>query len=265
MISVIVPTLGNIHEINFQYQLYNNTETVPFEIIFSIPKKNISKLLKFRKFKNIKILKSKYFNQVLQRLEAVKIAKYNTILQLDDDIFLGKSFLTKLYFKSLGLNKNFCLSPIYKEFLSKRNIYKEISIKKNLISKLFFNVDLIKNSGSITNFGLALDHNPSKLNRSIVEWLPGGCMLTNKRFYNNFSGIIFKNYHKSYYEDVYFSYKSNFIKYLDYRLPVFLHTCKNEINEKKDFNFFYFHEIFKLIKNKNYLKFYIYIFYKWLI
>ena len=39
MISVIVPTLGNINEINFRYQLYNKTETVPFEIIFSIPKK----------------------------------------------------------------------------------------------------------------------------------------------------------------------------------------------------------------------------------
>jgi hypothetical protein len=265
MISVIVPTLGKINENNFKYQLYNNTETIPYEIIFSIPKKNISKLLKFQKFKNIKIFKSKYYNQVMQRLEAIKIAKYDLILQLDDDIFLGKSFITKIYFKSIGLKNNFCLSPIYKEFLSKQSIYKEVSVKKNLISKFFFNVDLKKNSGSITNFGLALDHNPNKLNRSIVEWLPGGCMLTKKFFYSDFSGSIFKNFHKSYYEDVYFSYKSNFIKYLDYRLPVFLHINENDKNNKSNISFYYFYKIFKLIKKKSYFKFYMYLFYKWLI
>ena len=34
MISVVIPTLGLMNEKNLKYQIINNTEKVPFEIIF---------------------------------------------------------------------------------------------------------------------------------------------------------------------------------------------------------------------------------------
>ena len=105
MISIIIPTLGNFDKNNLKYQILNNTEKIKFEIIFVIPKKNFSKLIKFIKFKNIKVVTSNNFNQVKQRLEGIKYAKYNYILQLDDDIQLGKSFITKIYNSSKLLKK----------------------------------------------------------------------------------------------------------------------------------------------------------------
>ena len=53
MISIIIPTLGNFHKNNLKYQILNNTEKIKFEIIFIIPKKNFSKLIKFKKSRQI--------------------------------------------------------------------------------------------------------------------------------------------------------------------------------------------------------------------
>ena len=58
-------------------------------------------------------------NQVRQRLEAIKVAKYNYILQLDDDIQLEEKFLTKIYMSSKKIKGNFCLSPIFRDNFTK--------------------------------------------------------------------------------------------------------------------------------------------------
>ena len=46
MISVVIPTLGRINKKNLNYQILKNTEKIKFEIIFSVPKENYSKLYK---------------------------------------------------------------------------------------------------------------------------------------------------------------------------------------------------------------------------
>ena len=38
MISIIIPTLGLLNKKNLRYQISNNTEKVPFEIIFACQK-----------------------------------------------------------------------------------------------------------------------------------------------------------------------------------------------------------------------------------
>ena len=92
MISIIIPTLGLLNEKNLRYQINNNTEKVSFEIIFCVPKKYFSRLIRYKKYRHVKIILSDYHNQVKQRLEGIKYAKYDLILQLDDDICLKKFF-----------------------------------------------------------------------------------------------------------------------------------------------------------------------------
>ena len=256
MISIIIPTLGNFHKNNLKYQILNNTEKIKFEIIFIIPKKNFSKLIKFKKFKNIRVVTSNNFNQVKQRYEGIKYAKYNYILQLDDDIQLEEKFLTKIYKSSKKIKGNFCLSPILRDSFTKKIIYKEVKALRRLLYLLLFQIDITKNHGKISNFGLAFDFSPHLKKLQKVEWLPGGCMLTKKTYYKNYNVKIFHNYEKAYYEDVYFSLASGFKKYIDYGLSAYLN---NEIiSEKLTLQLKYVYSIYKLNKKKNIIKFFIF-------
>lgn len=260
MISIIIPTLGNFNVNNLKHQIIDNTEKVKFEIIFCIPKKNFSKLTKLLKYKNIKIIRSENFNQVHQRLEAIKYARYNYILQLDDDILLKKFFLTKIYKSSKNLGNKFCLSPIFRDITTKKIIYKRHSYLSKLIYRILFQIDIDKNYGKLTSFGLAIDFSPDSKNIDVVDWLPGGCMLTTKTYYRPTEGKIFQNYEKSYYEDVYFSILSNHRKYLDYRISAYLHNTN--LNENFYINLKYLIYVYKLSKKKNNFKFIIYLIYR---
>lgn len=260
MISVVIPTLGLMNEKNLKYQINNNTEKVPFEIIFCVPRKNFSKLIKYKKYKHIKIVLSNYHNQVKQRLEGIKHAKYNLILQLDDDIYLKEFFITQLFNSSKILRSKFCLSPIYRYYDTNKKIYNTPSSLKIFLYKFFFQVDLNKSYGRLSNFGLAFDFSPYSKNIDNVEWLPGGCMLTNKSYFKNYDTSIFKNYEKSYYEDVFFSIKSKNKKFIDNRLSVYL--FKEKHNENLFLNLKYFNKIFLFNKKKNLIKYSIYIIYR---
>lgn len=260
MISIIIPTLGNFNVNNLKHQIIDNTEKIKFEIIFCIPKKNFSKLTKLLKYKNIRIIRSKNFNQVHQRLEAINYARFNYILQLDDDIILKKLFLTNIYNSSKILGSKFCLSPILKDVVTKKIIYKKHSYLSKLIYKILFQLDIDKNYGKLTSFGLAVDFSPYSKNIDLVDWLPGGCMLTTKTYYNHNKGQIFQNYEKSYYEDVYFSILSSHRKYLDYRISAYLYNT----NLKENFyiNLKYLTYIYKLSKKKSIFKFAIFLIYR---
>lgn len=260
MISVVIPTLGNFNINNLKHQILNNSEKIKFEIIFCIPKNKYSKLIKLLKFRNIKIIKSDVHNQVHQRLNAIKYAKFNYILQLDDDIILEKLFLTRIYYSSKVLGKKFCLSPIFKDIVSKKIIYKQHNFLNKLIYKILFQIDVNKHYGKITNFGLAIDFNPKLLNVQKVDWLPGGCMLTKKTFYKNFKPHVFENYEKSYYEDVYFSILGKCKKYIDYRNTAYLYNSKQKENFFKDLKYSIY--VYKLLNKKNFFKFSTLIIYK---
>ena len=56
MISIIIPTLGLLNEKNLRYQINNNTEKVSFEIIFCVPKKYFSRLIRYKKYRHVKII-----------------------------------------------------------------------------------------------------------------------------------------------------------------------------------------------------------------
>lgn len=257
MISVVIPTLGKFNKKNLNYQILKNTEDINFEVIFSVPKKNYSKLYNLIKYKNVKVVSSNDHNQVRQRLEAIKVAKYSYILQLDDDIQLEEKFLTKIYKSSKKIKGNFCLSPILRDNFTKKIIYKEVKALRRLLYLLLFQIDITKNHGKISNFGLAFDFSPHLKKLQRVEWLPGGCMLTKKIYYKNYNVKIFHNYEKAYCEDVYFSLTSGFKKYIDYGLSAYL--INETIPENLTLQLKYVYSIYKLNKNKNIIKFFIFV------
>ena len=193
MISSLLSSLRLLNEKNLRYQISNNTEKVPFEIIFCVPKKYFSRLIRYKKYRHVKIVLSNYHNQVKQRLEGIKCAKYNLILQLDDDICLKEFFITQLFNSSrLLINKFVCL--LYIDILHAKKIYNFPSNLKIFLYKFFLQIDLKKNYGKLSNFGLAFDFSPYTKNINNVEWLPGGCMLTNKSYYKIYDTSIFKNF-----------------------------------------------------------------------
>ena len=156
MISIIIPTLGLLNEKNLRYQISNNTEKVPFEIIFCVPKKYFSRLIRYKKYRHVKIVLSNYHNQVKQRLEGIKYAKYNLILQLDDDICLKEFFITQLFNSSRLLINKFCLSPIYRYSDTKKKIYNFPSDLKIFLYKFFFQIDLKKKLWKIVKFWIGI-------------------------------------------------------------------------------------------------------------
>tara|TARA_A100001015_G_C15030696_1_gene733065 strand:+ start:1481 stop:2290 length:810 start_codon:yes stop_codon:yes gene_type:complete len=253
MISVVIPTLGQFDINNLKYQIINNTEKIKFEIIFCIPKKYYSNLTRLIKYKNIKIVKSKNFNQVKQRIEGVKFAKYNNILQLDDDIILSECFLTNIFNSSKIFKGNYCVSPIFRDIKTKKIVYRETTILKRILYFVLFQIDFNKMYGRISNFGLAFDFSPNYKNVQKVEWLPGGCMLTQKKYYQFFNTRVFQNFEKSYYEDVYFSLKSKFPKYLDYRNNAFLKLSNSK--ENLLINLKYLNLIYRLKRHRNLAKY----------
>ena len=259
MISVIIPTLGNFNINNLKYQISNNTEKIPFEIIFCIPQENFTKIVRLKKYQNVKIILSKNHNQVLQRMEAVAKAKYNLILQLDDDISMKELFLTNLYEsfvkikKKLKIKKYFCLSPIYKEKKTNQKLYKKPTLMRKYIYKILFQTDLTKNYGKISSFGLAFDFSPYSNGVDKVEWLPGGCMLTDKNYFKNYNVKEFKNFEKSFYEDVYFSAKSKYHKFIDHNISVYLDDTN--MKDKLFLELKYLNKIYKLRKKKNFIKY----------
>ena len=77
------------------------------EIIISIPEnKNLSISKELINESNIKIIKTKFSNQIRQRIEGFKIASGKYIIQLDSDVILDKFCIENLHKSLLNITEN---------------------------------------------------------------------------------------------------------------------------------------------------------------
>jgi hypothetical protein len=200
-VSVVIPTLGGISLVKTIDSL-NKGDLVPFEILICIPSEFAYKVKNLIK-NNIKLIVCDEKGQVIQRIFGFRAAKCEYVLQLDDDIFLEKSCLSNLLFELLQ-QKNVSVGPFFYSLSNNFVSYITSDDKKKpnfLFSAIANGFDKIKN-GSISksgiNFGIYED-----IGTSIVDWLPGGCVLHRR------SNLIFENYYKfkgkAYLEDLYHS------------------------------------------------------------
>ena len=98
-VSLVIPTLGKKHIISCLNSIYSSSH-LPKELLIVVPKDNYNKIkCKCLIFKNlnIRVIESYKKNQVYQRILGFKKAKYNYIMQLDDDVKLNNKCLFKLF------------------------------------------------------------------------------------------------------------------------------------------------------------------------
>ena len=190
-VSIIIPTLGYpwlLKTINKIYQGSN----LPSELIIVLPKKNYFNCSKIRiTFKNklnIKFIFSKKKNQIYQRILGFKSAKYKYILQMDDDVFLSKTALFKLY-SFIKNRKKIAVAPRYVENGTNSIIYHK---PKNFILKFYhFLINSFEgySPGKIALSGFNYADESRKKGYRQIDWLSGGAVLHDKK------NLVLKNYY----------------------------------------------------------------------
>ena len=134
------------------------------------------------------------FGQVLQRAYGFRKAKYNLVLQLDDDIWLDKFCLQKLVKSLLDKDEKCCVAP---KIIDRNNNNKNV-LKKDS-----------KNYGTVSKTGEAvsvpINFKSEKL--FLVDWVPGGCVLHTKQ--NLILDNFFPYKGKAYCEDLIHSFLLN--------------------------------------------------------
>ena len=207
-ISIVINTIGE-NTLNKVVESIVNSSVNVVEIIISIPENknlNISKEL-FNE-NNIKIIKTKFNNQINQRIAGFKIASGKYIMQLDSDVILDKLCIENLHTSILNIRDAASVGAlVFNESEGKKNIkYGFHNIIVKLIRNIILNNQIDIDSWSITKAGTGFGFGKNKISDSLVnvDWLSGGCIIHEK---NN---LILENYlpydGKSYCEDLIHSF-----------------------------------------------------------
>ena len=194
-ISVIIATIGG-SVLERTVSLLNNSSVFPDEIIVVIPKEYQANI-PVKLFPNLRYEIVPFKGQVAQRAHGFKIAKYNFVLQLDDDIYLEPNCVENLLsgLNYLGPGHSVGPSIFFKE--DGLTIYPS---RKGVFNS-FFNSDHNK-MGTISKIGSAYgyDYDMTNNETNSTEWLAGGCVLHYK------SGLILDDFFpfegKAYGEDL---------------------------------------------------------------
>jgi glycosyltransferase involved in cell wall biosynthesis len=237
-LSVVIPTLGG-ECLKETLNRLNSGSHIPNEILICIPEK-IHINDDILELKNVNIIYTPVRSQVAQRAIGFQRAKYDYILQLDDDILVDYFCVENLLMNSQKLGTNVAISPILVDGKTGNSVYKIPRYPKFILTLYFWlmNGDHGYQPGKIDKAGSAIGVDP-KTNRSQlieVDWLPGGCVMHHRE--NLILDDFWKRTGKAYYEDLVHSYliKKNGIKlYIDKKS-----ICKIEVMKKTNTTINYF-------------------------
>lgn len=231
-ISVVIPTLGG-KSLKGTINQLNSGSFIPNEILICIPEKiYINDYIE--KINNVKIIHTPVRSQVAQRAIGFNHAKYDYILQLDDDILVDYFCVENLLISIQKLGTNVAISPVILDGNTGNSIYKIPAYPKFITTFYFFlmNGDHGYQPGKIDIAGSAMGVFPEKINTKLIEvdWLPGGCVMHHSE--NLILDDFWKRAGKAYYEDLVHSHllKKNGINlYIDKQS-----ICKIEYIKKTD-------------------------------
>ena len=270
-ISVVIATLGGPTLFNTIFCL--NTGTIlPNEILICIPKKFSQNVISHLIYENVIILETEIFGQVAQRSIGFTQAKYDYVLQIDDDVILDPNCLKILFSKMNNNKSNIAISPALYALNTNLSVYRssENWFKRFIFKPIYyFLINGIKlyTPGTITSAGTQIGIDPSLNNLDLIptEWLPGGCVLHHK------INLIKNNFYpfngKAYLEDLYHSFllrkqsvnlfiiKSAVAFIVDPRDEVIYQLKKYFIELYKDYNA---RKYFVKLSNKSILRLHIY-------
>lgn len=180
-LSVVIATLGG-NCLKGTINKLNSGTVVPDEILICIPKQfaqNISNL----NHKNVIIIETDCKGQVAQRAIGFKNAKFDLVLQLDDDLIVKQNCVKILVDCLQQLPKNSVVAPQY--FYNGSNLPFHQKPSNNLLLILYYFLINGKEGykqGVITKAGtpIGCTFNESDDNYKQCQWLPGGCVLHHK-------------------------------------------------------------------------------------
>lgn len=206
-LSAIIATLGG-DSLQATIDSLNQSSIKPNEIIIAIPAGFEERVANISA-ENVQILVTHSIGQVSQRCEGFSAAKYDFILQCDDDIILAKKCIEELMVAS-NIMGNECACAASLFFVnSNKSVYHQT--KKGLISKLYYallNGREGYKEGIVTKAGteIGVDITEKTVQDIIpVEWLPGGFVLHRRE------NLILKNFYphagKAYSEDLFHSFE----------------------------------------------------------
>ena len=210
-ISIVINTIGE-NILNKVLESIVNSSVSVKEIIISIPEnKNFNISQELINENNIKIIKSKFNNQINQRIEGFKIASGKYIIQLDSDVILDKFCIENLHTSLLNITENASVGALIMNVNEGKKTIKHgfFYIIVKLIRNIILNNQIDIDSYSITKAGTGFGFGKNRISESLinVDWLSGGCIIHKKQ------NLILDNYlpydGKSYCEDLIHSFLLN--------------------------------------------------------
>jgi glycosyltransferase involved in cell wall biosynthesis len=204
--SVVIASLGG-NSLPITIESLNSGSIRPLEILVCMPDVDPS-THKLRKFDNVKILYSKKRGQVFQRAYGFRQAKYEFVLQLDDDMSVASNCLELLFEALQTLGPNAAVSPALINEATGRSVYERSKYPRFLLTiySWLMNGTQGYKPGSIDKAGSAIGIDPTLTNSRFieVEWLPGGCVM------HRLKNLILEDFWgrpgKAYCEDILHSY-----------------------------------------------------------
>jgi len=205
MLSVVIPSLGG-KILNNTISSLNSGSIIPDEIIISLPSLEHMNLVNISD-KNVRLINANCYSQVGQRIYGFKIAQYEYVLQLDDDINVDIKCI-EILMDAIKKTKMSAFSPYYINF---QNNSAHTKKSHNPIMAIYYWIMNGRKGyvpGTIAkagiNFGVNKNDIGKELNQIEVEWQPGGCVLHRRK------NLIFNNYFpfsgKAYVEDLIHSF-----------------------------------------------------------
>jgi len=204
-LSVVIATLGG-DTLSGTIEQLNRGTVVPTEILICIPEQESSRVENLA-FSNVKIIRTVCRGQVAQRAFGFQLARYEFVLQLDDDLLVDTHCVEKLVNTLIAHGARAAAAPALLQADTGLSCYHEPG-SRTLLRIYYWIVNGLRGyePGIITEAGTCIGVDPALTQKDIieVEWVPGGCVMHHR---NN---LIFDNYYpfkgKAYCEDLFHSY-----------------------------------------------------------
>lgn len=255
-ISVVIATLGGA-SLNDTINSLNSGTLLPSEIIICIPKAFSKNVVAHLVYENVFVLETDISGQVAQRAIGFTHAKYEYVLQVDDDVLLQDSCLEILYNKMEDNIFNIAISPALYTLSTNLSVYRSSDnfFKKFILKPTYYfliNGIKLDAPGTITSAGTQIGIDPSLSTLDIIptEWVPGGCVLHHKINLINYNFYPFEG--KAYLEDLYHSF---LLRRESIKLFIIKSAVANIVDPREEviFNFkMYLKELYKDYRSRKY-------------
>ena len=177
-LTTVIATLGRDSLVD-AVEALNRGTIVPDEILICIPANEFNRVSKLN-FPNVKIITTDKKGQVSQRLVGFKNATHDTVMQLDDDVCVGKYCIESLLKTLEDEGPLVAVAPCLLCMSTGDSAFK-INEKSKLLAiyYLLINGKAGFQPGTIGLSGVGFGVDPQAISTRIfnAEWLPGGCVM----------------------------------------------------------------------------------------